>query len=565
MSVQELSDLHQRYVELSQRFRAAWVYHQLLQSLARVAGEEKPAASAHAGRFQELYGQLKECSQSLTPSEAPHLATRFDAIEDEVAELLVALLAEDSRIAPQALRHFFQKFRNYDEKILAQLTRFYLFACDEGAWTADRRDKTDYLVTRLGVELRRTDQGPGGGTSRESEIFASFWNLVGAKEPSEEKVQGIRRALAEIRRELDTIPSLDELTESDSLRNYREFKHSLGLLFFHRHVLDAVVETNLAFRETVRRLYQKEEHRITADYQRIFDLEREVPVDVQLDQELTLFRQQVELFERRLQEDEMRLDDLVELRQRARSLMPRLSASEEGARGGAVDSGEGGGTLAGLVAAGHPLDDESPSRPLVRLEDDDRHPLTAAEAMEAMEALTAERRTAGPGPPSLVAPYFERLVEALGETTFSSPARSVLLTPEVYPFRLEAREVVAYRRLHERGPEGSRAAGTPDLELEQFLLEGAALRVALQEAEEPTREALDDTAGDGEAVQRSRRLTSLGDAYLRRYDHLQEQALLDGSMDEARNLALLRIRLMRDYSTLWLLAHRDLRRAEPAG
>ena len=86
-----------------------------------------------------------------------------------------------------------------------------------------------------------------------------------------------------------------------------------------------MLATNLAFRETVRRLYQKEEQRIAADYQRIFDLEREVPVDVQLDQELTLFRQQVERFERRLQQDEMRLDELVELRERARSLIPRLS------------------------------------------------------------------------------------------------------------------------------------------------------------------------------------------------------------------------------------------------
>lgn len=544
MSVQEISDLHRRYVDLSQRFRAAWVYHQFIQSLAKIQDEGAPA-SPYAGRFQELYGQLKECSQSLTPSEAAHLQERFDAIGQEVAELLSFLLDEDSRTAPQTLRQFFRKFRNYDEKILAQLTRFYLFACAEGDWTSDRRDKVDFLVTRLGEELRGADRG-ADGPSREREIFASFWNLAGAAEPAEEKLEGLLRALGEIRNELSAVDNLDAFTESEALANYREFKHSLDMLFFYPAVLQAVLETNFAFRATVHRLYQKEEQRIAADYQRIFDLEREVPVDVQLDQELSLFRQQVERFEERLQRDEMRLDDLTELRQRARSLMPKLSRS--------ADDEEGGGAVAsGGFSKELSMTTEWPT--------DDHEPISAeassAAALAALEAGDEEGGGAdGSSPPGLIADAYRQVTAALGETTQGAPPRSIVLTPEVYPFRLETREVLAYRRLHD----GRRSA--MDQVMERFLLRGAALRVALHAATEEVRDALDETGPGSERLQRGRRLAALGDAYLRRYDHYQELALLAGDIREARQLALLRIRLMRDYSELWLLAHDELRKAE---
>jgi hypothetical protein len=133
-----------------------------------------------------------------------------------------------------------------------------------------------------------------------------------------------------------------------------------------------------------------------------------------------------------------------------------------------------------------------------------------------------------------------------------------VLTPEIYPFHLEAREVVAYRRLHEGlGEEGN-------LEGEGFLLEAAALRVALQESAEELREALDrtDQVAGQEVRQRARRLVSLGDSYMRRYEHHQQQEMLSDRLDEARQMALLRTRLMRDYADFWLLYHDDLRRTD---
>ncbi|HMB51717.1 MAG TPA: hypothetical protein VKU40_00285, partial [Thermoanaerobaculia bacterium] len=296
----------------------------------------------------------------------------------------------------------------------------------------------------------------------------------------------------------------------------------------HPSVLESVLETNFAFRDTVRRLYHQEERRIAADYQRIFDLEREVPVDVQLDQELSIFRQQVERFERQLQKDEMRLDDLSELRERARSLIPRLAP---------------------LPGTGEEED-----------EDVSTAEVTANAVLEAMD--DAERAMAarqGEGAPREIVDTYQRVVGALGDTTLGAPARSIVLTPEIYAYHLEAREVVAFRRVHEGVGSGVAAAR---IEIERFVLEGAALRVALTEQAEAMREVLDGTGDGSDDRQRAQDLVSLGDDFMRRFEHYQQKALLENDPDEARQLALLRTRLMKDWAELWLLVHDELRRTD---
>ena len=64
MSVQELSTLHKRYVDVSDRFKSSWTYHQFLQGLNKLAGEGELAQ--YATEFQAVYGLLKEVSQHLT-------------------------------------------------------------------------------------------------------------------------------------------------------------------------------------------------------------------------------------------------------------------------------------------------------------------------------------------------------------------------------------------------------------------------------------------------------------------------------------------------------------------
>src|SRR5262249_60874298 len=93
-----------------------------------------------------------------------------------------------------------------------------------------------------------------------------------------------------------------------------------------------------------------------------------------------------------------------------------------------------------------------------------------------------------------------------------------------------------------------------------FLLEAAALRVKLNEEAQEIAGILDETSVTGESsiFGRARMTARTADAYLQRFQHLLNELVLAGDPAEARQLQLLRMRLMRDYSGLWLLAYKPV-------
>jgi hypothetical protein len=146
-TVQELSVLHRRYTDTSHRFRAAWTFHQFIQSLEKSV-LQRPSED-HSNDFQLLYAELKEISQNLNASEGERIRGKLDWLERRLDELIFSLEEEDSRVAPYFLRQFFRRVKNYDEKILTQLAKFYVYAHHGDSWPHDRLDKVDFLLTRL--------------------------------------------------------------------------------------------------------------------------------------------------------------------------------------------------------------------------------------------------------------------------------------------------------------------------------------------------------------------------------------------------------------------------------
>jgi hypothetical protein len=508
-TVQELSVLHRRYADTSHRFRAAWTFHQFLQSLGKSVLGRSPD---HAADFQELYADLKEISQSLNASETERLRVRLDQLDRRLGELIWTLEGEDSRVDPHALRQFFRRIKNYDEKILTQLVKFYVYAQHGEVWLPARIDKVDFLLTRLSED---DGADPANGPNlrdarRLAEIYQALWALLGADTPSPAVIAEHRGAIEQVRFEVGGIETLDQLNESGLIARYREIKHGLGNLFFEPELALAIQEANLAIKARIQKLYGQEERRIVAEYQRVFELEREVPVDGDLDGELSQFRLEIERFERQLQGDEFKLQDLAQIRQRVRTLMPRLSEARS----------------------------VSPAAP--RLGDTGEMRASAA-----AEAPLAERE-------DVLGDHFRLLVAALREANPDLRPESVVLTPGIFPYRLEPREVVAYRRLY--------GGGEGDRELEQFLLEAAALRIKVNEEAQEIAGILDETSVTGEAsiFGRARLTARTADAYLWRFHHVVDDMALTGDPAEARLLQLLRMRLMRDYSGLWLLAYRPL-------
>jgi hypothetical protein len=515
-TVAELSALHRRYSDTSHRFRAAWTFHQFLQSLSKGAPAREDTLSS---AFQTIYAELKEISQGLNVQESDRVGAKLEQIDRRLGQLIDTLDAEDTRVAPYFVRQFFRRVKTYDEKILTQLVKFYLYAQKADHWPPERLDKIDFLLARLSEEEDfQTGEPQLRDHRRLSEIFQGLWSLLGLYPPAPAVMEAKRQEIEGVRAQIPQVESLEQLSELALIRRYRSIKHELGNLFFEPGLLLLLQETNLALKGCVQSLYSREEGRIVAEYQRVFELEREVPVSGDLEHELIAFRQEIERFEEQLQSQELKLEDLAQIRQRVRALLPRLHSA---GRGGS----------------------DKPTTPRAMPMDSGDYIIVAAEA--AAESPLAEQE-------ELLGEYFRRIVGSLRDIDPELHPDRVISRPEIFPYRLEPREVVAYRRLYGRS--------NCDRELEKFLLEAAALRLRVNEEAQEISGLLDETSVTGDSIvyARARWTARTADAYLWRFNHVLNEAVLAGSANEARQIQLLRMRLMRDYSGLWLLAYKPV-------
>lgn len=524
MSVQELSVLHRRYVELSDRFRAAWTFHQFLQGLQKIALDETVVStSRYPTDFQGVYGALKEISNSLNASATGRLRGQLDAVERMLVAITASLLEEDNRISPSLLRQFFQRVKGYDDKILVQLVKFYVFAQSGAPWQSDRLDKTDFLLTRL-AEAGTATTGVRD-RNRLREVVQGLWQLFPGEPAGVLEPAARRAAVEELREEAARADTLDELWMLRTIRRYRELKHGFGDALFEPDTLAAVLDTNLTIKAKVKQLTAEEERRIFAESQRIFELEREGAGVGLAVADLEQFRLEVERVERQIQQDNLRLEDLQSLRDKVRGLSPLVKPAAGGL--GATSPAESGAPPA--AAGGRPRTGEFPG--------------------------LGVGRGGVPSDPLVVEPL-EKLVRALEGSRTGDAPKTVAVSAEVFPLRLEAREVVAYRRLAGLEPMSERAGGGPALE--QFVLECAALRMSLNDHAEAIMGILDDssTAREGPAFDRARQTSRAADGFVRRFSHAIDQAVQDGDLIEAQTFQVLRMRLIRDYSGLWLLANK---------
>ncbi len=583
-----LSDLHNRYLLLSGRFKSAWTFHQFLKGVNKVFGDQ--SLDLGTVSFQSLYSELKVASKNLNVASASVANNHLDRAERELETRLNSLLAVDESVTPTLLRRFFKRVRNYDARILGQLLKFYLFTRHK-SWGADRQDKADFLLTRLGELLLELNLEP---VERQPhalrDSLRGIWQVVGRDQPDDQEVDRAVRELVRLRAAMDDIESLEDFHQLGVLQSYRDFKRGLDAVFFHPAVALQIVEINLFLAKRVENLYQLEERRVATEYNKVFELERDVTqLEDSLDVELRDFRTQVEDLERSVQGQNVKIDQLVSVKENARGLIPRLE--HLGRR--AIDRGEDPVPLLFATPLTHAAEVENRWAAHSEQTDDPPGPSGTSDAAGDAPAEAPSTSDDGtevrlptlaeviPPPPTSESPaaashwrqglsgerpvetlrirtgYAEQLGEVLRQvlhvlenSDWQMAPQLVTQVPEARALRLEGREVLAYRRLF--------FPDRFDRTIEQFLVEAAALRVLLSHQAEELVDLFDDSenARQGALHEHARSATMLASEFERRFQHFIMAAVLERNVSDALDLQLIWMRLLREYSGLWLLLNR---------
>ena len=272
MSVAEIGLLHSRYVRLSDRFKSMWTFHQFASGVFKnLVATPLP----YHIDFQNTYDRIKAASVSLNASQVQEAAAALGLCELALDRISSQLLRADDQVSASLVRRFFEKLKLQDESIVHFLIKFYFYA---EAVDGDRRDKLDYLFTRIGEDFLpdRTEYSSRESLEFRERIIALVSLLRPIDAPQEEVVRLIR-AIRSIRDDIRTANAFEELTERNLLKNARLFKHRLGHLYFHPDILMSVVELNVATKNKFLKLYSDEEHRIVDDAVRFIVLAKAPP------------------------------------------------------------------------------------------------------------------------------------------------------------------------------------------------------------------------------------------------------------------------------------------------
>lgn len=263
MPVGQISAVQTRYVRVSDRLKATWTMHQFATGAARHFLGSDAAFELDLAPVYEQMRTLAGMINGTWPAVLEHTAGPFVDVECALDGAAKALLAAEAQISPSLLRRFFEKLKRQDDSIIEYLIRFYLYA---DAVEGDRRDKLDFLFTRLGEDFVPER---GEYVVRESlELRQRIIELVSiarlAEAPRDEVVR-IIRAIRSMREDVQSAVQFDDLTERNLLRDARTFKHRVGDLYFDPDVLLAIIELNVASKNRFAGLYGGEEQRLVEE------------------------------------------------------------------------------------------------------------------------------------------------------------------------------------------------------------------------------------------------------------------------------------------------------------
>lgn len=514
MTVVELGALHGRYIRASDRFKAIWTYHQFASGAFRnLLGANVP----YEIDFNKLFESLKQVSSMLNAAQTTAATQALDRSDVALARASQTLLDADDRIAASALRRFFERLKRQDDNIIQFLIKFYLFS---DAVEADRRDKLDFLFTRLGEDFIASR---GEFVVREAlqlrQRVIALVSLLRVTDPPADEVIRIIQAVRSMREEIATADRFDDLVERNLVRNSRAFKHRIGDLYFHPDVLLAVIELNIEAKNRYLRLYAPEEERLIEETEKLVEhgaaLERNFGnTNQELMDEIARFRLYKERFDVSRAESNVKSDVVARLKASMNSILSQLD------RGIAED-------------------EEAPRIPESFFD-------------EAQQNELVEERF-GRAEPLLE--FLTRIASAIGMVDTSVEPEEVVQLPCARELRLEAWEAAAYQKMFDRR---SSEAEEDNEELWMLYLRAAALRLKVDEEATILATAMAASVRpEAELLTRAKKSLDLAKELDEQFGDFLQEAVYYSNRKILHQLYRSRFRLLRGFSGLWLIYDRQ--------
>jgi hypothetical protein len=513
MSVAEIGLLHGRYVRLTDRFKAIWTHHQFVSAVFKTFLQVPVPYNVD---FQKIYERIKSVMPMINAAQAGEAAAALTLSDLAVERTTTSLLRADDQISASHLRRFFEKLKRQDESIVHFLIKFYLYA---GAVDGDRRDKVDFLFTRIGEDFvaERGEYWSRDSLEFRERVIALVSAMRLPDAPQEEAVRVIRQ-IRVMREEIQGAEALEELTERSLLKNARAFKHALGDLYFHPDVLMAIVELNVATKNKYLRLYHEDEQRIVEDSQKLMEhgdaIERNFgETNPELIEEIARFRDFKERFDTSRANSNVKHDTITQLKHSMTNILSQLD------RGLATEA------------------------------DVEELPESFFDQAQQVENITSRF-----GSEPVLHSYLLRIAAAVDVADPSVMPEEVAEFPSVRELRLEAWEVAAYQKLFDRRPA---EADEDNDELWTLYLRAAALRVKVDD--EATAIAAAVSAGsppEPELMAKAKQSLDCAKALDELFSDLLREAVYYANPKLLHQLYRSRFRLLRGFSGLWLIYDR---------
>ena len=515
MTVVELGALHARYVRASDRFKAIWTYHQFASgALRNLLGARVP----YEIDFNRLFESIKQVSAILNAAQMTAAAQALDRVDAALARATQTLLDADDSIAASAMRRFFERLKRQDDDIIQFLIKFYLYA---DAVEADRRDKLDFLFTRLGEDFvaSRSEFVMRESLQLRQRVIALV-SILRVAEPADEEIIRLIRAVRRIRDDIASAERFDELVERNLVRNARAFKHRVGDLYFHPDVLLAILELNIEAKNRYLRLFAPEEQRLVEETARLVEhgaaIERNFgETNPELVHEIARFREYKERFDVSRAESDVKLDVVARLKASMNSILAQLDR--------------------GIVE-----DDLAPQ--II--------PETFFDEAQQNELVTERFGRAEP-----LLEFLLKIAAAIGLVDISVDPDEVVQLPCARELRLEPWEAAAYQKLFERRAAEDEEDGE---ELWMLYLRAAALRLKVDE--EATILATAMAAGvrpEPELLTRAKKSLDLAKELDEQFGDFLQEAVYYTNRRILHQLYRSRFRLLRGFSGLWLIYDRQ--------